>query len=303
MIDFTNLYQANGMVAPSPTLFPPPTLGEYIYDWTVPEGLGTIASLTILAYDASGNMKYGYTNEIRFLSKTPSFADFPQTRADLSIDANPAWEQNRIANPGDQVTLTVVLSSLYNTNNSPPATVTADIRSLKNTTQDDASSAFADGNLKTYWTALTYQPAPISAPGNYVYSGSFTVEAGGIDADIASFGVRVLHPDASSIVLASTTIQCDPDNAFGIDTLIPDPQNIVFSIYDENNDNIASSVANINDLLYVKADINKFDDPGSATAIILRKLSEDEVFRTPLYQKPSSTLPPQVLMVAGRHST
>ncbi|MFZ5949830.1 MAG: hypothetical protein ACOYXC_03940, partial [Candidatus Rifleibacteriota bacterium] len=210
MIDFTNLYLANGLTPPGPTLFPPPVLGEYVYEWTIPEGLGTVGSLTILAYDASGNMKYGYTNSIRFLSKTPTFAPFPQTRADLSLDSVPAWEQNRIANPGDQVTLTVVLTSLYNIDNSPAATVLANIRSLINSAADDSNTAYNDGDMRTYWTPLTFQPFPISGAGNYVYRDVFTVSAGGVDANVASFGVRVLHPDASSIVLASTTMQCDP---------------------------------------------------------------------------------------------
>lgn len=293
MIDFTNLYLQNGLTPPGPTLFPPPTLGEYVYDWTIPEGLGTVGSLTILAYDASGNMKYGYTNSIRFLSKTPTFASFPQTRADLSKDAVPATGQNYIANPpqgalNDQVTLTVVMTSLYNVDNAPPATVLANIRSIVNTTLDDANAAYYDGDMKTYWIPLTYQPFPISGAGNYVYRDTFTVAAGGVDAEIASFGVRVLHPDASSIVLASTTIQCDPDNPFGIDTMLPDPQNVFLSVLDENGDNIASNSININDLLYIRTEINKFDDPGSATAVLYRADNVTEVFQTPIYNIPGT---------------
>ncbi len=288
MIDFTNLYLANGLTPPGPTLFPPPVLGEYVYEWTIPEGLGTVGSLTILAYDASGNMKYGYTNSIRFLSKTPSFAPFPQTRADLSLDSVPALEQNRIANPGDQVTLTVVLTSLYNIDNSPAATVLADIRSLINSAADDSNTAYNDGDMRTYWTPLTFQPFPISGAGNYVYRDTFTVSAGGVDANVASFGVRVLHPDASSIVLASTTMQCDPDNPFGIDTLLPDPQNVILAVLDENNDNVASNAININDLLYVRTEINKFDDPGSATAILYRSDNVTEIFQTPIHQIPGT---------------
>jgi hypothetical protein len=288
MIDFTNLYLQNGLTPLGPTLFPPPTAGEYVYDWTIPEGLGTVGSLTVLAYDASGNMTYGYTNSIRFLSKTPSFAPFPDSRADLSLDAVPAWEENRIANPGDEVTLTCVLTSVYNADNSPPATVLANIRSLINTPADDSNSSYNDGDMRTYWTPLTFQAFPTSGAGYYVYRDTFTVSAGGIDTDVASFGIRVLHPDASSIVLATTTINCDPDNKFGIDTLLPSPQNLKFSVLDENGDNIASNSININDLLYISSDISKFEDPGSATAILYKNDNVTEIYRTPLYQIPGT---------------
>ncbi len=290
MIDFTNLYLANGLTPPSPTLFPPNAFGgnEYTYDWTVPEGLGTLASLTILAYDASGNMTYGYTNEIRFLSKTPVFANYPSTRADLTSDVVPTWGANNIANPGDQVTITCVLSSVYRTDNTPAATVLANVRSLVNSPADDSAASFNDGDPKTYWTPLTYQPFPISGAGNYVYRDTFTVQAGGIDTNIASFGVRVLHPDASSIVLASTTIQCDPDNPFGIDTLIPSVTNAHLDVLNENGDNIASNVINIDDLLQIGATIDKFSDPGSVTAVLLMPDNVTEIFQTPLYQMPAT---------------
>ncbi|GAB4269130.1 MAG: hypothetical protein Kow0029_04980 [Candidatus Rifleibacteriota bacterium] len=288
MIDFTNLYLENGLTPPGPTLFPPPTLGEYVYDWTVPEGLGTVGSLTILAYDSSGNMKYGYTNSIRFLSKTPTFAPYPQSRADLSLDSNPTWEQNGIANPGDQVTLTCVMTSLYNASNTPPATVLADIRSIINSPSDDSDSAYYDGDMKTYWIPLTYQPFPISGAGNYVYRDTFTVTAGGVDTDLASFAVRVLHPDASSIVLGESRLDCNPDNPFGIDTELPDPQNVKLVVLDENGDNIASNSININDLLYISTDINKFEDPGSATAVLYMPDNVTEIFRTPIYQIPGT---------------
>jgi hypothetical protein len=284
-IEWTNLYLANGLTPPSPTLMLPTATiaNEYVYQWTVPEGLGTIASLTILAYDESGNMAYSYTNEIRFLSKTPVFAGFPQTRADLSLDAVPADTPNAIANPGDQVTLTCVLTSLYNTTNTPPATVIANIRSLINSASDDSSSAFFDGDMKTYWIPLTFQPFPISGAGNYVYRDTFTVSAGGIDADIASFAVRVLHPDASSIVLASSTITCDPDNPFGVDTQVPFIKNVYLDVLNENADNIASNSMNIDDLLRFRAIIERFPDPGSVTAVLLMPDSITEVFRTELY--------------------
>lgn len=296
MIDFTNLYLQNGLTPPGPTLFPPPTLGEYVYEWTVPEGLGTVASLTILAYDASGNMKYGHTNEIRFLSKTPTFAPFPQTRADLSRDDVPVNLENQIANPPqgvlfDEVTLTVVMSSLYNVSNSPSAKVLADIRSIVNSPSDDSAADYFDGNMKTYWQELDYQTTS-SGAGNYVYRKTIQVAAGGVDVDVASFGVRVLHPDVKSIVLATATINCDPANTFGIDTQPPEiVNNIVFSVLDENDDNIASNVINIDDLLYVKAEINKFEDTGSATAVLLRNSAPDVVIhKAPLYQIPGTKI-------------
>lgn len=286
-IEWTNLYLGNGLTPPSPTLMmPSPTIGgEYIYEWTVPEGLGTVASLTILAYDQNGNMAYAYTNEIRFLSKTPVFANFPQTRADLSLDIVPTDMPNRIANPGDQVTLTAVMTSLYNTSNSPPATVLADIRSIINSPSDDAAAAYNDGDMRTYWTPLTYQPFPISGAGNYVYRSTFTVSAGGVDTSVASFGVRVLHPDASSIILASSTIFSDPDNPFGIDTQVPFVKTVNLDVIDEKNDNIASNSINISDLLRFRAEIERFPDPGSVTAILLLNDNTTEVFRTPLFQK------------------
>lgn len=290
MIDFTNLYLENGMTPPSPTLFPPNAFGgnEYTYDWTVPEGLGTLASLTVLAYDESGNMAYAYTNQIRFLSKTPVFTGFPQTRADLSSDTVPLNSPNNIANPGDTVTLTCVLTSLYNTNNTPPATVLADIRSIINSPMDDSSSAYYDGNMKTYWTPLAYQPAPISGPGNYVYISSYTVSAGNVDTSIATFGVKVLHPDTSSIVLASSTIICDPDNPFGIDTQVPFVKSVAFGVLNENNDNIASNAINIDDLLYVRALIERFPDPGSSTFQLMMPDGITQIMQEPLYNVPGT---------------
>ncbi|MBU1108924.1 MAG: Ig-like domain repeat protein [Candidatus Riflebacteria bacterium] len=286
MIDFTNLYLDNGMTPPSPTLFPPNTSGgnEFTYQWTVPAGLGTLSALTILAYDESGNMAYAYTNEIRFLSKIPAFAEFPQTRADLSSDTVPLNSPNYIANPGDQVTLTVVLTSLYNTHNIPNAIVLADIRSIINSSSDDSNSAYYDGDMRTYWVPLTYQVAPTSGPGNYVYRDVFTVSAGGIDITEASFKTKVLHPDTSSIVMAESTIMCDPDNPFGIDTQVPYVKNIVFTVLDENNDNIASNSMNIDDLLYVSAEIEKFPDPGSATFRMFLPDGVTTIFSTPIYQ-------------------
>ncbi|EKD81221.1 MAG: hypothetical protein ACD_39C01902G0001, partial [uncultured bacterium] len=286
MIDFTNLYLDNGMTPPSPTLFPPNTFGgnEFTYQWTVPQGLGTLSALTILAYDESGNMAYSYTNQIRFLSKIPVFAGFPQTRADLSSDTVPLNSPNYIANPGDQVTLTVVMTSLYNTHNIPNAIVLADIRSLINTTQDDSSSAYFDGDMKTYWVPLTYQVAPTSGPGNYVYRDVFNVTAGGVDLAEAVFKTKVLHPDTSSIVMAESTITCDPENPFGIDTQVPFVKSVVFTVLDENNDNIASNAMNIDDLLYVRAEIEKFPDPGSSTFRMYMADGVTEVFSTPIYQ-------------------
>lgn len=284
-IEWTNLYLANGLTPPSPTLMLPSATisNEYVYQWTIPEGLGTVGSLTILAYDESGNMAFSYTNEIRFLSKTPVFAGFPQTRADLSSDLVPTDTPNGIANPGDQVTLTCVLTSLYNTTNAPAATVLANVRSLINSPADDSASAYFDGDMRTYWVPLTFQAFPISGAGNYVYRDIFNITAGGVDADIASFAVKVLHPDASSIVLATSTIYCDPDNSFGIDTEVPFIKNVYFSIVNENGDNIASNSVNVDDLLIFRANIEKLPDPGSATAILLMPDNITEVFRTEIY--------------------
>ena len=291
MIDLTNLYLANGMTPPSPILFPPNSGGnEYTYDWTIPEGLGTVGSLTILAYDSSGNMTYGYTNEIRFLSKVPVIEPFPKTRCDLISDNVPAAGPNRIANPGDKVLLTCTLSSVYNRDNTPPATVLADIRSIISSPADDSSSAYFDGNSKTYWTPLTYQPYPISGAGNYVYIGSYTVSEGNVDTTLASFAIRVLHPDVSSIVLATTTMNCDSSNPFGIDTEVPKVIGTSLSVVDENNDNIASNAININDLLKISTQISKLPDPGSATAVLLMPHTNTEIFRTPLYQLPATDI-------------
>ncbi|MBF0499131.1 MAG: hypothetical protein HQM09_03300 [Candidatus Riflebacteria bacterium] len=264
-IDFTNLYLANGLTPPSPTLFPPGGPNEYQYDWTVPAGLGTTASLTVIAYDASGNMVVGYTNSIRFLSKVPGFRSFPASRCDLSSDTNWLGQPNHIANPGDQVTLTCVLSSVYDSGNSPPATVLADIRSITADPSDDSSPTYADGDTTTYWTPLTYQPAPVSGAGNYVYQSVFTVGTSRKEISVASFPVKVLHPDVSSIVLATSSITCDPAAPWGIDTLLPNPTNISIFVSNENGDNVTSATANIGDVVTVGMDIADFNDPGSAS--------------------------------------
>lgn len=285
MIDFVNLYLDNGLTPPNATLFPPNTFGgnEFTYQWTVPEGLGTFSSLTIISLDASGNMSYAYTQPIRFLSKTPVFAGFPQSRADLITDHN----LNNIVNPangsilGDEVKITCVLTSLFNTSNTPAAEVLVDIRSLTNSTSDDSAAKYYDGDSKTFWVPLNY----VNNTGSpYVYSGTFIASASenGIDATEVSFPVKVLHPDTPAITLASTIITCDQDNPFGIDTLIPrikvgTPK---MSIVEENGDNLASYSANIGDILRVQAEIEKLTDPGSVTAIIYMPTDNVEIFRT-----------------------
>ena len=287
MIDFENLYIDNGLTAPSPTLFPPNTTGgnEYVYQWTVPEGLASVASLTILAYDYSGNMAYAYTNQIRFLSKLPVFSAYPQTRADLLL---PDLYENNIVNPGnvinngDQVKITCVMTSLYTLKNDPPATVVVDMRSLTNDTSDDSDWRYFDGNSSTYWTPLNY----VTGSGSpYVYSATFTAQLGdaGIDTNVASFAVKVLHPDTNAIALASTTVICNPSNPFGIDTELPRVKTTKLVIIDEKGDNLASNTVNIGDLLKVTAEIEKFSDPGSVTAVLETSLGE-KIFSTPLIQ-------------------
>ena len=293
MIDFANLYYDNGLTPPSPTLFPP-TGGpnEYSYNWTVPAGLGTTASLTILAYDSSANMTYGYTNSVRFLSRVPTFKAYPSTRVELSQDRVPTGYPNRIANPpngynaptGDELTFTAVLGTVYNTANSPAATVLVDIRSIVSSTDDDFDMAYADGDFNTYWYPLSYRSA-ISGGGNYVYSASYTVEAGSFDIPTASFTVRVLHPDVNSIVMASATMQCNPLSKFGIDNQIPTIQNQGLDILNENGDNIASGLVNIGDTLGVWAEVNNFPDyysPASVTARIALAGSPNPFLSIPL---------------------
>lgn len=278
MIDFEKLYLDNGMSAPSPTLFPPTGPNEYSYDWTVPTGLGTISPITILAYDSSKNMSVAYSNSIRFLSRVPAFKAYPSTRVELSKDLVPQGYPNKIANPsnaynapaGDELTFTAVLSTLYNTTNTPAATVLVDIRSLVSSTEDDSDQTYADGDFNTYWYPLTYR-STISGGGNYVYSASYTVEAGISDIQTASFAVRVLHPDVNSIVMATTQMQCNPSSKFGIDSQIPTIQAQGLDIANEYGDNIASGLVNIGDTLSVWTEITNFPDyyaPASVTAKI-----------------------------------
>ncbi|HEY9071200.1 MAG TPA: Ig-like domain-containing protein [Candidatus Ozemobacteraceae bacterium] len=279
MIDFEKLYLDNGLSAPSPTLFPP-TGGpnEYSYDWTVPAGLGTTSPITILAYDVSKNMTVGYSEGIRFLSRIPTFKAYPATRVELSKDIVPQGYPNRIANPpnaynapaGDELTFTAVLSSVYNTTNTPAATVLVDIRPLVSSTDDDSDQRYADGDFNTYWYPLTYRPA-ISGGGNYVYSASYTVEAGLYDIVTASFPVRVLHPDVNSIVMATTQMQCNPLAKFGIDSQIPVIQQMGLNVVTENSDNVSSATLNIGDVLNAWAEISDIPDyyaPASVSALI-----------------------------------
>lgn len=284
MIDFVNLYLDNGLTPPSPTLFPPNSTGgnEFSYNWTVPVGLGTMSSLTIIALDASGNMAYGYTLPVRFLSKTPTFAGYPQTRADLLTDNN----QNNIVNPGDVVKLTCVLDSLYNINNAPPAEVVVNIRSLTNSTSDDSSSRYNDGNSTTWWVPLDFVNN-VGSP--YVYSGTFVASSSlsGLDATDVSFAVKVLHPDTPAIIMATSIITTNPDLPFGIDTTVPAIKAGTVPklfIAEENGDNLASFSANINDIIRVQAEIERLSDPGSVTAVVYKTTGGIEVFRAPMYQ-------------------
>ncbi|MBF0542957.1 MAG: hypothetical protein HQM08_00915 [Candidatus Riflebacteria bacterium] len=272
-IDFTNLYLANGMTPPSPTLFPPGGPNEYTYNWNVPAGLGSIGSLTILAFNSSGNMAVGYTNEIRFLSNTPSIKGFPSSRADLTMDTSLSGYANQIANPGDQVTLTCVLNSAYNAANTPPATVLADIRTITQDPSDDSSSAFYDGNPNTYWAQLSYLPPPVSGSGNFVYMATFTVGVSRQQIAIASFPVKVLHPDVYSITMASSTLICDSTKPFAIDTLVPNIVNSGIFIASDSGDNLSPGIANIGDTLTVFADIKDYSDPGSVSVQLLSSTS------------------------------
>jgi len=266
-LDLTNLYFDNGLPPPSPILFPPGGPNEYSYDWTVPPGLGTLASLTILAYDQSGNMVVGYTNVIRFLSKKPSIMGFPDTRCDLASDVVPLNLPNRIANPGDQVKITCVLNSAYNATNNPPATVLADVRSIVNSSNDDEFSQYNDGNFSTFWSLLTYQ-SPIASGGPFVYSRVYTVQKSNTDTTLASFSVKVVHPDTTAITMASSTIQCDPANPFGIDSQVPYISQGGFHLFNDHGDNVSSGAMNIGDTMRVWATIKDFPDPGSASVIL-----------------------------------
>ncbi|PKL49349.1 MAG: hypothetical protein CVV42_06560 [Candidatus Riflebacteria bacterium HGW-Riflebacteria-2] len=288
-IDFENLFNENGLTAPSPTLFPPNPSGgnEYTYQWTVPEGLGTRSSLVILAFDINKNMSVAYTIPIRFLSKTPVFAGFPQSRTDLFVDRN----FNNILNPvtyiasGDSVKITAVLSSLYNEANDPVAEVLADIRTITNSTSDDSTARYYDGDIRTYWTPLSYVPAS-GAP--YIYSATFVASASdyGLDANTVSFPVKVLHPDTPALTMANSVIECDPANPFGIDTLLPRIKagSAKMIVVENNGDNLIANTANIGDIIRVEAEIERFTDPGSATVVLYTSLGSQEVFRAPLTQ-------------------
>lgn len=301
MIDFEKLYLDNGMSAPSPTLFPP-TGGpnEYSYDWTVPAGLGTNSPITILAYDTSKNMSVGYSNSIRFLSRVPTFKSYPSTRVELSKDIVPQGYPNKIANPpnahnapaGDELTFTAILSSVYNTANTPAAKVLVDIRSIVSSTEDDSDQAYSDGDFNTYWYPLTYRSA-ISGGGNFVYSASYTIEAGVSDFPTASFAVRVLHPDVNSIVMATTQMQCNPSSKFGVDSQIPTIQTQGLDIADEHGDNITSGSVNIGDTLTVWTEITNYPDyysPASVSAHIAAAANTAPFLSVPLARVGSSQI-------------
>ncbi len=298
MIDFVNLYTDNGLTPPSPTLFPPNMTGgnEYTYNWTIPEGLGTLSSLVIIALDSSGNMAYSSTLPIRFLSKTPTFAGYPQTRADLLADAN----QNNIINPGDSVKITCVLDSIYNINNVPPAEVLVDIRSLTNSSSDDSQAKYYDGDAKTWWVPLTFVNN-VGSP--YVYSGTFVASASlsGVDNPAVSFSAKVLHPDTPAITMATTIVTSNPEQPVGIDTQVPAiklgtvPK---LFIAEENGDNTASYSANINDIIRVQAEIDRLTDPGSVSVVIYQTSGGEDVFKAPMYQLIGSNIWEATFMLA-----
>ncbi|HNV69428.1 MAG TPA: hypothetical protein PKO06_07025, partial [Candidatus Ozemobacteraceae bacterium] len=267
-IDFSNLLSANGLSSTTPIVQMTGGPTEYTYTWTTPEGLGSLASLPILVWDASKNLRLGYTNAIRFLSTKPNIMGYPNSAAVLSSDTYPTVPNN-ICNPTDQVTITAVLNKAFNPTNTPPATVCVDIRSITNDSSDDAFG-FIDGDPKTYWAPLTYVLPPVSGAGNWVYRTTFTAgPQGRTDITNASFSVKVLHPDYSSIAMATGTIYCDPLNPFGIDTLVPRIYQTQIRITNENGDNISSTVANIGDVITVYANIADYADPGSITARLL----------------------------------
>ncbi len=298
MIDFVNLYTDNGLTPPSPTLFPPNMTGgnEYTYNWTIPEGLGTLSSLVIIALDSSGNMAYANTLPIRFLSKTPTFAGYPQTRADLLTDAN----LNNIINPGDSVKITCVLDSIYNINNVPPAEVLVDIRSLTNSTSDDSQARYYDGDAKTWWIPLTFVNN-VGSP--YVYSGTFVASASlsGLDNPAVSFNAKVLHPDTPAITMATAIVTSNPDQPIGIDTQVPAiklgtaPK---LFIAEENGDNTASYSANINDIIRVQAEIDRLSDPGSVSVVIYQTTGGETVYKAPMYQLIGSNIWEATFMLA-----
>ncbi len=266
-VDFSNLLSANGLSSTTPIVQMSGGPTEYTYTWTTPEGLGSLASLPILVWDASKNLRVGYTNAIRFLSTKPNIMGYSSSKAVLSSDTYPTVPNN-ICNPTDQVTITAVLNKAFNPTNTPPATVCVDIRSIANDSSDDAAG-YLDGDPKTYWTPLNYQPLE-SGAGSFVYRSTFTAgPEGRTDVTNASFAAKVLHPDYTSIVMASATIYCDPLNPFGIDTLVPRIWATQIRITNENGDNISSTVANIGDVITVYANIADYADPGSVTARIL----------------------------------
>lgn len=293
MLDFVNLYNNNGLTPPNPVLFPPNAYGgnEYTYQWTVPEGLGTKEGLTIVALDASGNMVYKFTDEIRFLSKTPRISGYPASR--LTLFENVATENN-IANPGERIVVTCAVESLYNINNIPPANVLVDIRAITNNTGDD-DPGFEDGDANTYWVALT---SPINNVAPFVYTGDFTVAASdkGIDADTVNFNIKVPHPDTTAITMATAQITSNPDVPFGIDTRVPriKPGTTPTLVIAQNNgDNPSTFTANISDVMRVQANIDRLTDPGSVTAIIhydYLPSTRLEVFRVPMSQVLGSDL-------------
>ncbi|NLI79852.1 MAG: Ig-like domain-containing protein [Candidatus Riflebacteria bacterium] len=280
-LDLAALYLDNGLPTPSPIFFTTGGPNEYTLNWTVPAGLGTLASLPLLIYDQSGNQAVGYTNVIRFLSKSPSIAAFPASRCDLASDAVPINVPNKIVNPGDQVKITCTLTSAYNLTNFPPATVLVDIRSLTNSAADDWTSSIYDGNSKTFWIPLGYRAA-VGSGGPFIYDQVFTASAAKADAFPASFAVKVVHPDTNAIVTASATIECDPADQFGIDTQVPYFSQAALFLIDDTGDNLATNTAQIGDTLRAWAVIEDFPDPASVTAAIW--VGGIEVYRTPLTQ-------------------
>jgi hypothetical protein len=245
----------------------------YTYDWTVPKGIGKkVYALPILVEDQSNNLTTGTFPNLALFSKYPTLQTFPQTLCELWVDQN----ANRIANPpdvargiaGDQVRVTAVLDSATRIAplNSPPVIVVADIRSIK---ADGTDTHYDDGNPNTHWIMLTNQ-----APGNVdLYSNTFVAEVNSGDFSNASFPYKILHPDNPNIVLASGSIRCDAGNPFGIDTKVPVIYDWGMKIAQENGDNLASDVANIDDVVSIYAKVRDYSDniaPGSYSVYIYK---------------------------------
>lgn len=272
LLDFTKLFSDNKLTPPGGTIMTAEGGNKYSAKFTVPEGLGTKSSLTIIVADASGNMSVADTEPIRFMSKTPTVHS---TSASMIFDEN----ANGICNPGDIVRITYALNETFNANNTPPAKVVVDIGGITDSDSKSFYTASVENPEKRCWVELSWDGA---AGPPYYYSGDFTASGTikdnrGTDADQIEFMIRVLHPetDNETVLTSSVTGQ------FAVDTKMP---NIIQStakmtILDENNDNTASYSANINDFMEIRVDIKNMDDYASATAILFMPTSDEVIGR------------------------